>query len=110
MLNDQAEVQRIFAVLKYINKYLLSTRQLAQASSEHKASTKVGGHSQTIIVQKEIQNKISSYSTQQYVHSSIIQSPEFVRRQYLNHVEVDGLNSLDLSPDWRHVTRSTATG
>ena len=67
MLSDQAEVQRIFAIVKNINIYLLSTRQLAQASLEHKASTKVGAYSHTIIAQKEIQNKISSHSTQQYL-------------------------------------------
>ena len=96
MLNDQAEVQRIFAIVKNINIYYL--RQLAQASLEHNVLTKIGAYSHTIIVQKEIQNKTSSDSTQQYI-ARIFEARILDDINKSNHVQVNGVNNLDLSPN-----------
>ena len=77
VLNDKAEVQRIFAIVEYIN-ILLSTGQLK-------------------IIPNQSKTEISSDLTQQYV-------AQFVKAQILedinksNHVEVDRVSNLDLSP------------
>ena len=73
------------------------TRQL-QAFSEHKVSTKVEAYSDTILVQKDTQNKISSVSTQQYV-ARIFEAQILEDINKTNHVEVDRVNNSDLSPD-----------